>query len=148
VHGAVDIETGELILTVDADALEELVKLMRYPNSPTLPLSRGPSGEGLRPIGSICVEPTAEGAVAIALGDDAATFTGACAGFARLAQELWLFGEYNDLSEPGMHAHFEPGERSRGQIVLAHDSVPMIVVGPVSEDSTQSAESGPSWKVS
>jgi hypothetical protein len=138
VRGAVDIETGELILWVDVDALEGLVKLLRRPSSTTLPLNMGPAERGLRPIRTLRVEPTAEEGVAITLGDDEATFTGGPAGFARLAQELWLFGEYNDLSGPGMHAHFEPGERSRGQIVLAQDSAPMILVGPVPEDSGSS----------
>jgi hypothetical protein len=134
-QGSVDTETGALILTVDVGGLDQLVELMRHAKSASVPLRPAPEYPLTRPIGTLRLELNTDDAVAIATDDNGATISGSPAGFARLAREIKQFGEYNDLSEPGMHAHFDPGERSIADgVVLAHGSDSLIVAGPVPDE--------------
>jgi hypothetical protein len=59
---------------------------------------------------------------------------GSRAALGRLASELQLFVESDDLNDPGMHTHFDPGQSmamSRRDILMAEDSMPLMVAGPV-----------------
>ncbi len=125
-QGAVDIETGALILTVDARGLQELVELLEDPKATTVELGSAPEYSATRPIGTLRLQPTADDGVVVAIDGDAATITGSPASFVRLAREVRQFGGYNDLSEPGMHSHFDPGSS-----VLAQGSDSLIVAGSV-----------------
>jgi hypothetical protein len=139
-QGSVDTETGALILTVDGEGLEQLVELMRHAKSASVPVRPAPRYPVTRPIGTLRLELNSDEAVSVATDDNGATICGSPAGFARLAREIREFGEYNDLSEPGMHAHFEPGELSvAGDLVLAQDSEALIVAGPVPDEAAPEA---------
>jgi RHS repeat-associated protein len=129
-QGAVDIETGALILTVDAEGLQELVGLLQRSEATTVPLGSTPEHHATRSIGMLSLEPLGDSAVAIAIDDDVATITGSPASLARLAHEVREFGDYNDLFEPGMHAHFDPAGG-----VLVQGSEPLIVAGPVPDEA-------------
>lgn len=74
-------------------------------------------------------------AVAIFIDKDAARCVGTQTALARLAREVALFAEYNDLSEPGMHAHFDPRAAAVADDALARNSCSLIVAGPVSDDA-------------
>jgi hypothetical protein len=136
-YGAIDTETRALILTVDAAGLEELVELLRRSEPASVPLTSPPDHAATRPIRKLRLEPREDGGVAsVATVDDVATITGNPTGLARLAGEIRQFGAYNNLSEPGMHAHFDPGVGE----VLAQDSEPFIVAGPVADDTGVTGE--------
>jgi hypothetical protein len=138
--GSVDTETGALILTVGVEDLEQLVELLRHAKSTSVTLRPAPEYPLTRSISRLSLELNTDDAVAIATDDDGATISGSPAGFARLAHEIRQFGEYNDLSEPGMHAHFDPGERSvAGGVVLAQGSDSLIVAGPVPDEAAPEA---------
>jgi hypothetical protein len=135
-QGSVDTETGALILTVDVEGLDQLVELLRHAKSASVPLCPTQEYPVTRPISTLRLELNTDDAVAITTDDNGATISGSPAGFARLAREIRQFGEYNDLSEPGMHAHFDPGERSVADGgVLAQSSQSLIVAGPVPDEA-------------
>jgi hypothetical protein len=70
----------------------------------------------------------------IDLKDKDILITGSTVALRRLASELQLFVESDDLNDPGMHTHFDPGQSmsmSRKDILVAADSVPLMVAGPV-----------------
>jgi hypothetical protein len=139
-QGSVDTETGALILTVDVEGLDQLVELLRHAKSASVPLRAAQEYPLTRPIGTLRFELNTDDVVVIATDDNGATISGGSAGFARLAREIRQFGEYNDLSEPGMHAHFDPGERSvAGGVVLAQGSEALIVAGPVPDEAAPEA---------
>ncbi len=133
-QGAVDTETGAVILTVDTDRLTELVQLLQRAEPATVPLTPAPARTTTRPISSLRVELAADDAVAITSDDASARITGSPAGLARLADEVRQFGDYNDLSEPGMHAHFD------AEWVLARGSDSLIVAGPIPDDTPPRAK--------
>jgi hypothetical protein len=129
VQAATDAETGALILTVDAEGLERLVDLLQAPTLAAVPLTRALEYAATRPIGALHLAHSSDDALVIATDGEAAIITGSPAGFARLARRLREFADYNDLSEPGMHVHIDPGDHSGA--VLAQDSRSLIVAGPV-----------------
>jgi hypothetical protein len=132
VRGAVDIETGALILTVDAEGLVELLELLEHPRPAEVSLMPGAEYQATRSVRSLSLGLNAGDAVAIATEGEVATITGGPAGFARLAREVRRFGDYNDVFEPGMHAHFDPGPAAGS--VLAQGSASLIVAGPVPDE--------------
>jgi hypothetical protein len=132
-EAATDAETDTLILTVDAEGLEGLLELLQRPTLAAVPLTRAVEHEATRPISALNLAPSTDDALLIATEGDAAIITGSPAGFARLARRLSEFADYNDLSEPGMHVHFDPGDHSGA--VLAQDSRSLIVAGPVPDDA-------------
>jgi hypothetical protein len=133
VQAATDAETGALILTVDAEGLDGLLGLLQRPTLAAVPLTRALERAATRPISALNLAPSNDDALAIATEGEGAIITGSSAGFARLARRLREFAEYNDLSEPGMHVHFDPGGHSGA--VLAQDSRSLIVAGPVPDDT-------------
>jgi hypothetical protein len=133
VHAATDAESGALILTVDAEGLEGLLELLQRLTLTAVPLTRAVERAATRPISALNLAPSTDEALMIATEGEAATITGSPAGFARLARRLKEFTEYNDLSEPGMHVHFDPGDYSGA--VLAQDSRSLIVAGPVPDQA-------------
>lgn len=133
-QGAVDIETGELILTVDEEDLGELIDLMLQPKPTVVSIEGTTKFPATRPITSLRFAIGAGDGVVIEVGHDSASMTGSPLGFERLAREIRRFGFYNDLHEPGMHNHFEPGDRSNGEIAVSPRSAPLFLAGPVSGD--------------
>jgi hypothetical protein len=133
VRGAFDTETSALILTVDTEGLTELVGLLEDAKRGRLSLMPAAERRDLRPVGTLSLEPGGDDAVAITTDGEAATITGSRASFARLARELRQFGAYNDLFEPGMHAHFDPGSSTGG--VFAQSSDSLIIAGPVPDEA-------------
>jgi hypothetical protein len=130
IQAATDAETGALILTVDAEGLKRLQELLQAPTLvAAVPLTRAVEYAATRPISALRLASSIDDALVIATDDEAATIAGSPAGFARLARRLTEFADYNDLSEPGMHVHFDPGDHSGA--VLAQDSRSLIVAGPV-----------------
>lgn len=87
-----------------------------------------------RPIDALGIHLAGE-AVAIEVASDVGRFAGSGAGFERLAHQVELFAEDDELDEPGSHAHFDPDDGSGAQHVLAADSCPLIVAGPVPDEA-------------
>lgn len=133
-QGATDIETGELILTVDEEDLGQLVDLMLRPKATVISIEGAPKYSGTRPITSLRVAIDTGDGVVIEVGHDSASMTGRALDFERLAREIRRFGFYNDLREPGMHSHFDPGDRSNGEVAVSTRSAPLVLVGPVSDE--------------
>jgi hypothetical protein len=128
--GWVDVETGALILSADRDGLREFVSWLRNHTRDTISLGEAQSWPMARPIHALGIHLAGE-AVAIEVANDVGRFAGSGAGYERLAHQVELFAEDGELEEPGSHAHFDPDDGSGAQHVLAVDSCPLIVVGPV-----------------
>jgi len=128
--GWVDTETGAVILSADRDGLREFASLLREPTGQTVSLKEAEDWPMARPLDALSVEPAWD-AVVIKVDGDIARFAGSAAGFERLARELELFAEDDELDEPGSHAHFDPDDGSGMHHVLAADSSPLIIAGPV-----------------
>jgi hypothetical protein len=141
VQGTVDSETDTLILTVDAEGLIELLELLEDPRPAWVSLMPGAECQATRSVRGLRLEATAEDAVAIVIDGEVATITAGPTGFARLARKIRQFGDNNDLLEPGMHAHFDPGPAASS--VLAQDSASLIVAGPVPDDVAPTPTSAP-----
>jgi hypothetical protein len=138
IRATVDIENNGLILTVDRDGLEKLIALLTHPASSAIAIVPGTKYPMTRLIGSLSLRIDSEDLVAIETGEDAASIAGNPAALARLAREISRFAEYNDLYEPGMHTHFDPGERS-APAVLGASSRPLVIAGPVPDQPAQDA---------
>jgi hypothetical protein len=123
-----------LILVVDEGDLEHLVGLMHQPKAAVVPIAGAPKFPDTRSVTGLRMEVGTSDGVLIEVEGDVASMSGSPASFARLAREFRLFRELNDLNEPGMHAHFDPGYRSRGEIAVSHQSAPLFLAGPVSGD--------------
>jgi hypothetical protein len=132
--GWVDIETGALILSADRDRFREFVSWLRNPTRDTISLGEAQSWPMARPIDALSIQLAGE-AVAIEVTNDVGRFAGSGAGFERLAHQVELFAEDDELDEPGSHAHFDPDDGSGVQYVLAADSCPLIVAGPVPDET-------------
>jgi hypothetical protein len=135
-RGAIDTETGALILTVDAPDLERLVEQLRNGLPAVITLSPSPRWAKAEPISSLNLAIDDSEAVAIETAGDSATLTGSPSGFAVLARQVSEFAEYNDITEPGMHTHFEPPADKTGKSVLTPDSAPLVLTGPVPDEPT------------
>lgn len=132
--GWVDTETGAVILSADRDGLLEFASLLREPRGQTVSLKEAEEWPMAGPLGALSVE-LAGDAVVIKVDGDHARFAGSAAGFERLARELELFAEDDELDESGSHAHFDPDDGSSVRYVLAADSCPLIIAGPVSDQA-------------
>ncbi|HEY1853244.1 MAG TPA: hypothetical protein VGG40_01535 [Solirubrobacterales bacterium] len=133
-RGAIDTETGALILTVDAPELERLVEQLRNGPPTVISLSPSPRRAKAEPISSLSLATADSEAVAIETAGDSATITGSPSGFAALARGVSEFAEYNDITEPGMHTHFDPRADKTGKSVLTPDSAPLVLTGPVPDE--------------
>jgi hypothetical protein len=101
--GWVDSETGALILSADRDGFREFASLLRKPLQQTVRLKEAESWPMARAIGALTVERTGD-TVVIKVDGDIARLAGSGAGFERLSDV---------------------------RSVLAADSCPLIVAGPV-----------------
>jgi hypothetical protein len=132
--GWVDKETGALILSANGDGYREFVSWLRSPTRDTVLLAEAGSWAMARPIGALSIHRGGE-AVAIKVDGDIGRFAGNEAGFEQLAHQVELFAEDGELDEPGSHAHLDPDDGSGAQYVLAADSCPLIVAGPVPDEA-------------
>jgi hypothetical protein len=133
IRAAVDIENDDLILTVDREGLEKLVDLLTHPASGAIPTMPGTKYPMTRLIGSLNLRIDSEDLVAIETDEEAASIAGNRAALARLAREISRFAEYNDLYEPGMHTHVDPGEPS-APAILGPTSRSLVIAGPVPDE--------------
>jgi hypothetical protein len=133
--GAVNIETGEVVLTVDQADLDQLVQLLRNSQPTVVEVARSPQRSATRPITRLEVVIGSNDAVLISSVGDTATFSGSASGLASLANEIAEFSEYNDLNRPGMHSHFDPAvEHGVRHGELDPNSVPLVITGPVPDE--------------
>jgi hypothetical protein len=132
--GWVDAETGALILSADRDGLRDFISLLRKPTREAILLGEAASWPMARPIGALSVEFGGD-TVVVKVDHHIARLVGSGAGFERLACQVELFAEEDDLEEPGSHIHLDPGDGSRLPHVLAEDSCPLIIAGPVPDEA-------------
>jgi hypothetical protein len=45
-----------------------------------------------------------------------------------------MVAEYNDLYEPGMHAHFQPDDRPDSAKVIRRSGRSLVIAGPISDE--------------
>jgi|HubBroStandDraft_1064217.scaffolds.fasta_scaffold478165_2 hypothetical protein len=141
-YGAVEIDTQTVIITADADELDTFANYLDAAVPHTITLEPAPSDAATRRLLTLSLELSAKDVAVVSTRDDRATIRGTSGAFSRLADEVRVFLEYNDLSVPGMHTHFEPGGRSTlgDWIVVSDDSDPLVVTGPVFDESKGSAD--------
>jgi hypothetical protein len=130
-QGSLDTEAGALILTVDSEGLGELVELLRGAKPTQVKLTPPGGRQTTWPLSILKLEHTTENTVSIASHGVLATISGSPAAISRLAREVYRVGEYNDLLEPGMHAHFNPSNQPFAQPLLSPHSESLIIAGPV-----------------
>jgi hypothetical protein len=71
----------------------------------------------------------------VQIEDDSATLRGDQESFRRLADEVDLFVEHNDLSEPGLHAHLDSMSSCAGQPLFGPNSRGLVLAGRVPDAS-------------
>jgi hypothetical protein len=137
-RGVVDTQSGEVIFIVTSDDLRTLVDSLTGAQATTIVLDVGPAlpGErtlpspGERLLRSVQIE-LGENDPLVQVDGDGVRIAGTQAGLARMADALLTFEECNDLLQPGMHTHFEPGATGVPNGVLAPQSCALAVAGPV-----------------
>lgn len=133
-RGGADVETGALVLVGDAETLAWLSHSLRDGEATTVELEPVTGRPAIRALARLRLEPTHDVAT-IHIEQDCATLSGDQESFVRLADEVDLFLEYNDLSEPGIHAHLDSASWSARQALLGPDSRGLILAGPVPDSS-------------
>lgn len=131
--GGSDIESGALVLIGDAASFRHLAGVLRRSEQTAIELEPPRERPAIRPIGVLRFEP-AERMASVRISGDAATLRGNLESFARLADEIELLLEYNDLAVPGMHFHIDVPPASIGGGLLAPDSRSLILAGPIPDD--------------
>jgi hypothetical protein len=138
--GGVDVETGALVLIGEFATLAWFARCLRVGE---------PVSVNLKPVlGRPAIRSIAQ--LHIGLGNDIATIrveedsvglNGNRESVTLIADEVDLFLQYNDVNEPGMHAHLDSSRRSAGQQpLLAPGSRPLILAGPVPDSPAVIAE--------
>jgi hypothetical protein len=127
--GGIDGETGSLLLVGDAGAFAWISRRLRDSEPITVDLEPVTGWPAIDSITSLAITP-ANHMATIHLEHGSATLSGDRESLTRLADELDLFVEHNDLNEPGMHAHLDSASWSAGQALFAPDSLGLIVAGP------------------
>ena len=131
---AVDEQTRELLMCVDEAELDALQHGLACSRQMTLPLAPPSGPSGLRRMEKIRVVP-ALGPIVVNWSGDTATLTGGPEWLARLAEQLQLFREHNDLREPGMHLHREGSGQGPESCLFSDGSATLVVVGPVPDEA-------------
>lgn len=134
IRGGTDIENGALVLIGDAEAFHSLARLLRSDPTAAVVLDPVVGRPSIRPATGIRFE-TGGRTATIHTSADTATISGDLEAFVRLAEEIELFLEHNDLAEPGVHTHFDaaaPGAEG----VLAETSRDLTLAGPIADEST------------
>ena len=124
---------GALVLRADAGGFRELIARLRDPDGTMTLVEPTATEADVRPVRAISIE-LADNKATIKVDGDVASLTGNSASLERMANELELFAEDEDLDEPGAHGHFDPDDGSGARYVLAADSCPLIVAGPVPDE--------------
>jgi hypothetical protein len=133
VQGAIDDTEGIIVIVTEAD-VSDLVNILKGGLERRIAFD-GPPREYLgRVLDGVVVTVTDDALVRVCLKDGDIVIMGSRVALGRLAAELQLFVESDDLNDPGMHTHFDPGQSmamSRRDILVAEDSMPLMVAGPV-----------------
>jgi hypothetical protein len=137
-RGVTDTHSGEVILIVTSGDLRALVASLTRVGPTTIMLDVGPAlpGErtlpspGERMLRSVQID-LREGDPVVQGVGDCVRIAGSQAGLTHVADALLIFEGYNDLMQPGMHTHFEPGATGAPNGVLAPQSCALAVAGPV-----------------
>lgn len=127
-----DDESGALVLVGDVSTFRRLARLLRAGETTAIEVDELQGRAAIRPINAFHLVYGDEPAT-IQVSGDAASLTGSPASCARLADEIDLFLEHNDLSERGMHAHIDATSLAGGDL-LAIGSRDLILAGPVPDD--------------
>lgn len=133
-RGGADVETGALVLVGGAEAFAWFSRCLRDVGATTVQLKPVTGWSAIRPIAFLRVKAGPHVAT-IQIEDDAATLSGDQESLIRLADEVDLFLEHNDLTEPGMHAHLDLASWSAAQALLRRSSRALILAGPVPDSS-------------
>jgi hypothetical protein len=132
-QGAIDDDGGIIVIVTMAD-VSDLVETLEGGLKRRIAFD-GPPREYLGSVlDGVTVIVNDDSLIHIGLKDKDILITGSTVALRRLASELQLFVESDDLNDPGMHTHFDPGQSmsmSRTDILVAADSVPLMVAGPV-----------------
>jgi hypothetical protein len=128
--GSFEEETNEAIFVVNAGELNELINVLLHGSATELRADPAPEMVETRPLRCLKIVGRGGSPAIIRIDGDVASIAGSPASLARLAGEIALFREHNDLNEPGMHAHFDPNSSFKNPI-LAEESVSLRLAGPV-----------------
>lgn len=126
---AVTAATRTLVLTADDLVLRDFVETLADRSRTSVNINPLDTHFGLMPIQAIKLKRTG-GSLVISISRDVACIVGDHSNFVRLAQEIALMPEYNDLCEPGMHSHFDAANKYIG---MSEESFSLVIYGPVPE---------------
>jgi hypothetical protein len=133
VQGALDDAEGIIVVATEAD-VSDLVDILKGGLERRIAFDAPPREYLGRVLDGVVVTVNDDALVRVCLKDGDIVITGSRVALGRLASELQLFVESDDLNDPGMHTHFDPGQSmamSRRDILVAEDSIPLMVAGPV-----------------
>lgn len=132
-QGAIDDTDGVVVIVTEAD-VSDLVEKLEGGVGHRIAFD-GPPREYLgRVLDGVTVTVNDDALVRVQLKDGDIVIMGSRVALGRLASELQLFVESDDLNDPGMHTHFDPGQSMamrRRDILMAEDSIPLMAAGPV-----------------
>jgi hypothetical protein len=129
-----DLETGALVLVADAEGFAWLSRRLRSGEATIVETDPVTGRPAISSITRLHLKP-AQDIATIQIEDDSATLRGDQDSFNRLADEVDLFVEHNDLNEPGLHAHLDSVSSSAAQALLGPHSRGLVLAGPVPNDS-------------
>lgn len=128
--GGADAETGGLVLVGNAKAFAWFTRFLRVGEVTTVDLKPLTGRPSIRAIARLQIG-LASHVATIRVENDSATLIGNRESLTRLADEVDLFLEHNDLTEPGMHAHFNTASWSDGEALFGQTSRALTLAGPV-----------------
>jgi hypothetical protein len=127
-----DAESRSLVLIGGPEAFRQLAQLLRAGRAAAVEVEGARGRAAIRPIAAFRLE-RGLGGVTIALSGDTAILAGDAASNTRLAEEIDLFLEHNDLNQPGMHMHIDTSSGGPGAL-LAPESHGLVLAGPVPDN--------------
>lgn len=129
IRAAVDSVERVLILQADASGYDWLIEQLESP--PATAIFDGANIDGRSsPIGTLTVN-AGDGLIVVGLEAEHASIVGSLEALEDLVADIRAFVEHNDVLEPGIHSHIEPGWTPSGRCYLAEHSASVLLAGPI-----------------
>ena len=128
-RAAVDSVERVLILQADASGYDRLIEQLVSPPASVV-FDGGAIDDRSSPIGTLNVG-AGDGLIVIGVEAQHISIVGSREALEALAADIRAFVEHNDLLEPGVHSHIEPGWTPSGGCYLAEHSASVLLAGPI-----------------
>jgi hypothetical protein len=133
IRAAIYDDPAEVLVTIDRLGLLVLIRSLLAGDSTLIPVEPSTDPNAVERPTYLKVESGPYEKVLVSFVDGALSMVGTALARSALAERLHLFGEYNDLNDPGMHTHINPDCGIDGRGDLDPRSLKLLVAGPVPE---------------